>query len=111
MKNLEGKVVIVTGATSGIGEMAALQFASSGARVVVAARREDKEQKVVADIKNDGGEALFIKTDVTKKADILALINSTIDKFGRLDCAVNNAGVTGATLTPMAQLKRLIGTR
>ena len=105
MKNLEGKVVIVTGATSGIGEMAALQIASAGASVVIAARREDKGQKVVEDIKNNGGEALFIRTDVTRQADIVALINSTIDKFGQLDCAVNNAGATGATLTPMAEIE------
>ena len=105
MNDFEGKVVIVTGASSGLGKAAAIRFGSAGAKVVVAARREEQGQGVVAEIENSGGEALFIKTDVTRSEDIIALIDGTIARFGKLDCAVNNAGVDGATLTPMADIE------
>lgn len=105
MGNLAGKVVIVTGASSGLGEAAAIKFAQDGAKVVVAARREDKGQAVVEKIEKLGGEGLFIKTDVTKTDDIKAMINGTIAKFGKLDCAVNNAGATGPTMTAVADIE------
>ena len=105
MKTFEGKVVIVTGASSGLGEAAALRFAQAGAAVVVAARREDKGQAVVDKIDALGAEGLFIKTDVTKRTDIEGLIDGTLAKFGRLDCAVNNAGVVEPGMTPLAELK------
>jgi len=82
MQTLAGKVVIVTGASSGVGEAAALQFAQEGAKVVVAARREDKSQAVVRQIEALGGEGIFIKTDVTKRVDIEALVDGTMAKFG-----------------------------
>jgi len=105
MNDFGGKVVIVTGASSGLGKAAAIHFGSAGAKVVVAARREEQGLGVVAEIENSGGEALFIKTDVTRQQDIIALIDSTIARFGKLDCAVNNAGVDGATMTPMAEIE------
>ena len=105
MNDFEGKVVIVTGSSSGLGKAAALRFGSAGAKVVVAARREELGQGVVTEIEDAGGEALFIKTDVTRQQDIVALIDGTIARFGKLDCAVNNAGVDGATLTPMADIE------
>jgi A-factor type gamma-butyrolactone 1'-reductase (1S-forming) len=105
MKTFEGKVVIVTGASSGLGEAAALKFAQEGARVVVAARREDKSQTVVRQIEALGGEGLFIKTDVTKRADIEALVDGTVAKFGKLDCAVNNAGIAGPLMVPLAEIE------
>jgi NAD(P)-dependent dehydrogenase (short-subunit alcohol dehydrogenase family) len=105
MKTFEGKVVIVTGASSGIGEAVALKFAQEGAKVVVAARREEKSQRVVQQIAALGGEGLFIKTDVTKRADIVALVNGTVAKFGQLDCAVNNAGITGPVMVPVAEIE------
>jgi NAD(P)-dependent dehydrogenase (short-subunit alcohol dehydrogenase family) len=105
MIDFEGKVVIVTGASSGLGKAAALRFGSAGAKVVVAARREELGQGVVTEIEDTGGEALFIKTDVTRRQDIVALIDGTVTRFGKLDCAVNNAGVDGATLTPMADIE------
>ena len=105
MSTLNGKVVIVTGASSGLGEAAALKFAQAGAKVVVAARREDRGQIVVKQIETLGAEGLFIKTDVTKRADIEALIDSTVAKFGRLDCAVNNAGITGPVMVPAAEIE------
>ncbi len=105
MKTFEGKVVIVTGASSGLGEAAALKFAREGAKVVLAARREDKSPTIVQQIEALGGEGLFIKTDVTKRADIEALVNGTVAKFGKLDCAVNNAGITGPVMVPLAEIE------
>ena len=97
--------MIVTGASSGLGEAAALKFAQEGATVVVAARREEQSQAVVQKIKALGAEGLFIKTDVTKRADIEALVDGTVAKFGKLDCAVNNAGVTGPVMVPVAEIE------
>lgn len=105
MSTFTGKVVIVTGASSGLGEAAALKFAREGAKVVIAARREDKSQAVVQQIKALGGEGVFIKTDVTKRADIEALVDGTVAQFGKLDCAVNNAGITGPVLVPIAEIE------
>ena len=104
MSNIEGKVVIVTGASSGLGEATALRFAQGGAKVVVAARREDKGQAVARQIDALGGEGLFIKTDVTRREDIEALVKGTVARFGRLDCAVNNAGISGPVMTPVAEI-------
>jgi NAD(P)-dependent dehydrogenase (short-subunit alcohol dehydrogenase family) len=104
MNNFEGKVVIVTGASSGLGEAAALRFARGGAKVVVAARREDKGQAVARKIDALGGEGVFIKTDVTRQEEIAALVGDTVARFGRLDCAVNNAGISGPVMTPVAEI-------
>ena len=98
--SLKNKVALVTGGTSGIGEAAALALARAGAKVAVAGRRESEGQAVVNAIKKAGGEALFVKTDVTKEADVKALVDKTVSTFGRLDFAFNNAGVEGtANLT------------
>ena len=83
MEILEGHVAIVTGASSGLGEAAALKFAQEGAKAVVAARREDRGQAVVRQIEELGSEGLFVKTDVTKRADVEALIDATVAKFGK----------------------------
>ena len=93
MATLDGKVAVITGASSGIGEAAALQFGRAGAKVVVAARREDKGQAVVSRVQEDGGEAVFVKTDVTKREDIERLIDTSVKTYGRVDFAINNAGV------------------
>jgi NAD(P)-dependent dehydrogenase (short-subunit alcohol dehydrogenase family) len=77
-----------------------LQFAQEGPKVIVAARREDKSQAVVRQIEALGGEGIFIKTDVTKRADIEALVDGMMARFGHLDCAVNNAGITGPVMVP-----------
>src|SRR5262245_49444296 len=105
MNTFAGKVVIVTGASSGLGEAAALKFAREGAKVVVAARREAKSQAVVQQIEALGGEGVFIKTDVTKRAEIEALVDGTVAKFGKLDCAVNSAGITAPGLVPLAEIE------
>jgi NAD(P)-dependent dehydrogenase (short-subunit alcohol dehydrogenase family) len=105
VNTIDGKVVIVTGASSGIGAAAALRFARDGAKVVVAARREDQGHEVIQQIEALGGEGLFIQTDVTQPADIEALVDATVAHFGTLDIAVNNAGITGPVQVPIAEIE------
>src|SRR6266576_5707434 len=93
--SLENKVAVVTGGTSGIGKAAALALAKAGAKVVVAGRRENEGQAVVQVIEKSGGKALFVKTDVSREADVKALVDKTLATFGRLDIAFNNAGIEG----------------
>jgi NAD(P)-dependent dehydrogenase (short-subunit alcohol dehydrogenase family) len=93
--DLLGKVAIITGGTSGIGRSAAILFAQSGAKVVVAGRREKEGQEVVDAILASGGQALFVKTDVAKNEDVQALVQKTAERVGRLDVAFNNAGIEG----------------
>jgi NAD(P)-dependent dehydrogenase (short-subunit alcohol dehydrogenase family) len=96
----DGKVAIVTGATSGIGRATALAFAHEGARVVVSGRRENEGNEAVARIVASGGRATFVKTDITREADVAALVDAALTTYGRLDVAVNNAGVGEATHDP-----------
>ena len=105
MKTFAGKVVIVAGGSSGLGAAFALQFAREGASVVIAARRGDKSQEVLRQIDSFGSAGLFIQTDVGKRADIEALVAGAVAKFGRLDCAVNNAGISGPALVPVAEIE------
>ena len=92
----EGKVALVTGGNSGIGRAAALAFAAEGAKVVVAARREEAGLEVVSKIEERGGEALFVATDATREAEVENLVTRALDAFGRLDVAFNNAGALTA---------------
>jgi NAD(P)-dependent dehydrogenase (short-subunit alcohol dehydrogenase family) len=89
----EGEVALVTGGSSGIGRATALAFAQRGARVVIASRRAEESAETVQLIATAGGEALFVKTDVTQAAQVEALVACTLANFGRLDYAVNSAGV------------------
>lgn len=102
-QDLNNKVAIVTGGTSGIGRDAAVLFAEAGAKVVVAGRREAEGKETVDMIRAKGGDGLFVKADVSKSADVQALVQKTVDKFGRLDTAFNNAGVEGSWM-PMVDL-------
>ncbi len=90
----EGKVALVTGATSGIGRATANAFAREGAKVVMAARREARGAEVAAEIQKNGGEAMFVKTDVRKPRDVDNLFDIILKKYGRLDFAFNNAGAS-----------------
>src|SRR5260370_14056348 len=90
---LNGKVALVTGGTSGIGKATAMAFTRAGAKVVLTGRREKEGAQVVAEIKKLGGDAAFVRADVAKDADVKAMVDFAVDKFGRLDVAVNNAGV------------------
>lgn len=87
------KVAIVTGATKGIGEATAKEFAKEGAKVVVTGRTVELGEKVVSEIEADGGEAIFIRCDVSQPDDINNLVKKTVEAFGTIDVAVNNAGV------------------
>lgn len=93
---LQGKVALVTGGTSGIGRDAAVSFAKAGAKVVVAGRREVEGKETIEMVRTAGGDGLFVKADVSKAADVEGLVQKTVQKFGRLDVAFNNAGVEGA---------------
>lgn len=92
---LKDKVIMVTGATSGIGAATAVEAARQGAKVVLAGRRADKGEVVVSHIRASGGQALFVRTDVTQEAEIEALVARAVHEYGRLDGAFNNAGIPG----------------
>ena len=104
MSNLEGKVVVVTGASSGIGRTTALRLASAGAKVVVAARRVVECQAVAEQIQGAGGEAVAVRADVTVESDVEAMVQAAVDAFGRLDCAFNNAARLGGRPEPWTEV-------
>ena len=93
--SFEGKVVLITGGTAGIGRATAVAFAEQGANVVVAGRREAEGAESVALVEKAGGKGLFVRTDVTREEEIAALVGRTVERFGRLDFAFNNAGIGG----------------
>jgi NAD(P)-dependent dehydrogenase (short-subunit alcohol dehydrogenase family) len=92
MQDLKGKVALVTGGSSGIGRAAALAFAKNGAKVVVANRRVGAGEETVSMIRQSGGDATFVKTDVSKASEVEELVKAAVQTYGRLDCALNNAG-------------------
>ncbi len=95
----------MTGASSGIGRATARLFAEKGAKVVVAARRRDELESLVSEIQSEGGEATAIQTDVCKAAEVERMVDHAIKTFGRLDYAVNNAGIEGrfASITELSE--------
>src|SRR5579863_3154181 len=90
------QVVLITGALTGIGRATALAFANEGARVVVSGRHDEEGKKLVVEVRKLGAEAEFIRADVRHEEDVRKLIDRTVERFGRLDVAVNNAGTEGA---------------
>src|SRR5437773_4899280 len=88
-------VVLITGALTGIGRATALAFAREGARVVISGRRQEAGNKLVAELRNLGAEAEFLRCDVRHDDDVRDLVDKTVARFGRLDVAVNNAGTEG----------------
>jgi NAD(P)-dependent dehydrogenase (short-subunit alcohol dehydrogenase family) len=101
MDGFRGKVALVTGGSAGIGLATAIAFAREGADVVIASRNEDRGEHAVRLIKEAGGDAMFVKADVSSGSDVEALIRAVVSSFGRIDMAFNNAGATGALL-PLA---------
>ncbi|KFF01368.1 oxidoreductase [Chryseobacterium formosense] len=94
MQNIKGKVVVITGASSGMGKAIAEELAKNGAKVVLGARRIEQLQQLVEEIKSKGGEATFVQIDVKNKADLFRLVNTAVEQYGKFDVIVNNAGVS-----------------
>ena len=102
--NIKGKVVVITGGSSGLGETTARHLASKGANVVLGARREERLQKITEEINAEGnGKATYIATDVTKKEQVKALVDKAVSEFGKIDVMVNNAGLMA--IAPMSETK------
>ena len=100
---MSAPVVLITGALAGIGRATALAFARDGARLVVSGRRDDAGAALVKELRALGAEAEFVKADVRHEEDVRTLVDRTVERFGRLDVAVNNAGVEGK-LAPLTEL-------
>ena len=103
MENIENKVVVITGASSGLGETTARHLASKGAAVVLGARRLENLEKIAADIRAAGGKVEILQTDVTKAEEVKALVDKAVEAFGRLDVIINNAGLMA--IAPMSATK------
>lgn len=101
MKRLEGKTALITGGNSGVGEATATLFAREGAKVIIAARREEQLKKVAEKIQAEGGSVLAIRGDISKPEDSVMLVSKTLETFGELDILVNNAGVRDEGLRPI----------
>ncbi|SDE95383.1 SDR family oxidoreductase [Chitinophaga filiformis] len=91
---IKGKVVAITGASSGIGRSIALMLAKEGAKIVLGARRNDRLEELATAIREDGGEVVYTVTDVRRRDDLLHLVKLALDNYGRLDVMINNAGVS-----------------
>ena len=101
MRRFEGKIALVTGATSGIGRASALAFAQEGAKVVVAGRRDKEGEETLRLIHEAGSEGLFVETDVTVESEVKRLIDKVVSEYGHIDCAFNNAGTI--VLSPIVE--------
>src|SRR5438445_2265659 len=95
MSEWKGKVAVVTGGTSGIGRETAILFASRGAKVVVSGRRQAEGDETVQLIRKAGSEGIFVKMDVSRAVEVKAMIDKTVETYGKIDCAFNNAGIEG----------------
>src|SRR5579862_2599132 len=102
---LQGKIALITGGTSGIGRDSAVLFAKAGAKVVVTGRRESEGKETIDMVRAAGGDGFFVKGDVSKASDVEAMVQKTVDKFGRLDIAFNNAGIEGVWVPIVEQME------
>jgi NADP-dependent 3-hydroxy acid dehydrogenase YdfG len=101
-ENISGKIVVITGASSGLGEATARLLSAQGATVVLGARRADRLQALVTELTQSGGKAIALTTDVTQRDQVSKLVDAAVEKFGRIDVLINNAG-----LMPQSLLERL----
>lgn len=102
--NISGKIIVITGASGGLGETTARHLASKGANVVLGARREELLKKVTEEINANGkGKAVYAKTDVTKKEEVKALVDKAVKEFGKIDVIINNAGLMA--IAPLSATK------
>ncbi|CAM4318521.1 hypothetical protein SAMN06265348_110158 [Pedobacter westerhofensis] len=101
--NIENKVIVITGASSGLGEATAKHLAEKGAILVLGARRTDKLEQIVKDITSKGGTATFLKTDVINKAQVQALVDMAVNTYGKIDVLINNAGIM--PIAPMSEVR------
>jgi hypothetical protein len=101
--NIKGKVVVITGASSGLGETTARHLASKGASVVLGARRIENLEKIAKEIRENGGKAEVLKMDVTKAEDVKALVDLAVSSFGKIDVLINNAGLMA--IAPLSETK------
>lgn len=101
--NIKGKVVVITGASSGLGETTARHLASKGASVVLGARRIENLEKIAKEIRENGGKAEVLKMDVTKAEDVKALVDKAVSSFGKIDVLINNAGLMA--IAPLSETK------
>src|SRR5688500_12815954 len=92
---LENKVALITGGTNGIGRASAILFAREGAKVAFCGRNEERGREVVEEIEREGSEGLFFNIDVARMSDIRAMVDGTLEKFGRIDVIFSNAGIYG----------------
>ena len=102
-QHIAGKVIVITGASSGLGEASARHLAALGAHMVLGARREDRLAALAADIRRAGGKVEIVVTDVTRKQDVATLVQAALTHFGRLDVMINNAGLMA--VAPLTELK------
>lgn len=103
IEGIKGKVVVITGASSGLGAATARRLSSEGAKVALGARRAERLDTLVAEIRAAGGEAIAVTTDVTKRADVKNLVDTAVSTFGQIDVLLNNAGVM-----PLAPFERVL---
>ncbi|BAY87568.1 short chain dehydrogenase [Calothrix parasitica NIES-267] len=101
--SLKGKVALVTGGTTGIGQETAIALAGAGAKVIVTGRGIERGEETVNLIKKQGGEATFVRADVSQATEVEAMVKQAVETYGRLDCAFNNAGTEGK-LAPITEL-------
>lgn len=104
MGMFDGKVALVTGGSTGMGRTTAVAFAREGAKVVIADVNQEGGAHTLDQIRADGGEALFIRTDITNATEVEAMVKATVSAYGRIDCAFNNAGISNAVIAPLAEL-------
>lgn len=107
MNRLDGKVAVITGATSGMGEASAKRFAEAGAKVVIAGRNEERGRRVEADIREKGGDAVYLHLDVSDEEDVRTFIDQAVEKCGKIDILFNNAGIFPAT-PPLEQMETAV---